>query len=124
MSHSRGSAPKPSSEAFWWSLFSAGGVLGALFIPVIVVITGFLLPTDDRVAAVGRYDHLRATVGWWPVRIVLFGVIALCFFHCMHRIRHTLMDLGLRGLDTLLKLICYGGAFLGTAIAAVILLGL
>ncbi len=36
---------KRSNEAFWWSLFAAGGVLAALFVPVLVVMTGFVLPS-------------------------------------------------------------------------------
>ena len=35
---------KRSSEAFWWALFSAGGVMAALFVPAFVIVTGFLLP--------------------------------------------------------------------------------
>ena len=94
-----------SSEAFWWALFSAGGVMAALFVPAFVLVTGFIAPGDGDVAA-----RVAAAVGWWPVRIVLFGVIGLSLFHCAHRIRHTLMDLGMRRASGLLRLPCYGGA--------------
>ena len=33
-----------SREAFWWSLFSAGGVLAALFLPAIILVEGVLDP--------------------------------------------------------------------------------
>ena len=110
-----------SNEAFWWSLFSAGGVLAALFLPAIVVATGFLLPTEDAVAATDRYRQLRSLVGWWPVRIVFFVVLFLSFFHCAHRIRHTLMDLGLRRFEHVLKAVCYLSAAAGVFAAAVVL---
>ncbi|MDE2975522.1 MAG: fumarate reductase subunit D [Gemmatimonadota bacterium] len=112
---------KRSSEAFWWALFSAGGVMAALFVPAFVIVTGFLLPSGDAAAAAERAAGFAGVVGRWPVRVVLFGVIALSFFHCGHRIRHTLMDLGLRRFSGPLKLPCYGGALAGTVWAAMLL---
>ncbi|MES4792526.1 MAG: fumarate reductase subunit D, partial [Chloroflexota bacterium] len=29
-----------SNEAFWWSLFSAGGVISAFLLPITILITG------------------------------------------------------------------------------------
>ncbi len=110
-----------SNEAFWWSLFSAGGVMSALFIPAIILVTGFLLPTTDSPRAVEHYEHVSSSVGWWPVSIVLLVVISLSMFHCVHRIRHVLMDFGLRRFDLVLMIICYGGAFSGTLATAFLL---
>ena len=42
-------------------------------------------------------------------------------FHCVHRIRHFLMDFGLRRFDLQLMIICYGGAFSGTLATAFLL---
>lgn len=109
-----------SNEAFWWSLFAAGGVLGALFIPVLVLLTGFWLPTADPVEAAEHYTHLVELLGRWPVKILLIAVIGLSCFLCAHRIRHTLMDLGLRGHARAISLACYGAAILG-ALASVLL---
>ena len=102
-------------------MFSAGGVMAALFIPAIVLTTGFLLPTEDATVAAERYQQLNGAAGWWPVKIVLFGVISLSMFHCAHRIRHTLMDLGLRAFTGLLMLICYIAALAGTVVCSIIL---
>jgi fumarate reductase subunit D len=53
----------------------------------------------------------------------LFAVIALFLWHGMHRIFHNLHDFGVRtGTGT--KLVCYGLAFLGTAVSAYALLAL
>ena len=110
-----------SNEAFWWSLFSTGGVAAALFVPAIVMTTGFLLPTTDVDLATNRFKQLHDVVSLWPVRIVLFMVLFLSFFHCAHRVRHTLMDLGLRRLERWLMSFCYAGALAGTIVAATVL---
>ncbi len=112
---------KRSNEAFWWSLFSAGGVMAALFVPASIVVTGLVLPVRG---GEDSYETVHGLVSWWPVRIVLFGVVFLTMFHCAHRIRHILMDFGLRAASTPLAVICYGGALTGTVIAAYLVLGL
>ena len=118
----RGGRPaRHSGEAFWWALFSAGGVLAALFVPAFVIVTGFLLPTGDEAVAAERASAFAQAVGWWPVKVALLGVITLSLFHCAHRIRHTLMDVGLRRHSGVLKLPCYGGALAASAWAAWVL---
>ena len=116
---------KKSTEACWWSLFSAGGLMAALFLPVLVVLCGVVLPWQsgeyDRRAA---YEHIHGLVTWWPVRLVLAGVIALSFFHVAHRIRHLLTDLGWRRHTAPLSLVCYGGAIAGAATAVWLILTL
>ena len=95
--------------------------MAALFVPAIILSTGFLLPTDNAADAAVRYAQFHGTVGRWPVRLVLFAVIFLTFFHCAHRLRHTLIDLGLRRLSSLLAPICYSAALAGSIVAAIIL---
>ena len=119
-----GGSTRPSGEAFWWAIFSAGGVMAALFVPAFVLATGFLLPSGDAGAAVESTQRLAALAGWGPVKIALLGVIALSLFHCAHRIRHTLMDLGMRRFAGLLKLPCYGGALAGSVWLALVLWGI
>ena len=109
-----------SNEAFWWSLFSAGGVMAALFVPAIIVVTGFVLPFAGE-AEPPAYADVHGTLSMWIVRLALFGVVMLCFFHCAHRVRHILLDLGFRGSPRTLSACCYGGALLGSGLAAVVL---
>lgn len=116
-----GRPARPSDEAFWWTIFSAGGVMAALFVPAFVLVTGFLLPSGDAGAAAAGAGQLAEAAAWWPVKLVLAGVITLSLFHCAHRIRHTLMDLGLRRFTGFLKLPCYGGALAGSVWAAMVL---
>ena len=113
-----------SNEAFWWSLFSAGGVMAALFVPACILASGFLLPTHDPNTATSQYKAVHEAVAWWPVRIVLCIVMCLSFFHCAHRVRHTLVDLGLRNADRALIFICYGAALAVSIATGVILYSL
>lgn len=117
MNQSNHSVRGPSSEALWWALFSAGGVMAALFVPAIIFVTGFLLPSDPDTA----YERIHGVVSWWPVRIVLVGVLVFSFFHCAHRVRHTLMDLGLRDQEAALKWLCYGAALAGSVVTVVMI---
>jgi fumarate reductase subunit D len=55
------------------------------------------------------------------VKLVLFGVIALPFFHWAHRFKFTLVDIGLRKISLLLSVLCYGGAISATVVTAIIL---
>ena len=48
---------RPSNEPFFWAMFSAGGVIVALLMPVLIIITGFLVP-----AGVVEFEQPRRTV--------------------------------------------------------------
>jgi len=104
-------------EPFWWGLFSAGGVVAAFFVPAHVLLQGIAVPLDWIPDAP---ELLRL----WPVRLYLFVLISLPLFHWAHRFYFTLIDIGLKPLRAPLALLCYGGAFAGTGIAAWILLRL
>lgn len=112
---------KHSNEAFWWSLFSAGGVVSALCLPALVIITGLILPAQNAEMGRSAYEHIFDIVSWWPVRLVLFGVIFLSFFHAAHRIRHIVMDLGWRHATAPLSIMCYAGAVAGTGVAGYVI---
>ncbi len=115
---------KKSNEAFWWSLFSAGGVASAMFMPALVVVVGVVLPNQYLDNPRVSYEHLFGLITWWPVRLLLLGVIGFSFFHAGHRIRHVMVDLGWRSQTAPLSLVCYGGALAGAATAAWIILTL
>ena len=88
-------------------------------LPALVVVTGFALPywIGDSAEASAQ---LEETLSSWLVRLPLMAVIGLSFFHCGHRIRHTLTDMGVRTAPALLWVVCYGGAMAGTAAAVMI----
>jgi succinate dehydrogenase subunit D len=109
-----------SNEPLWWGPFSAGMMIGALCVPAMIVITGFLLPwlrPHDAEAARRLINH--------PLTLLLlFVVISLSFFHWAHRFRYILFDLGLKGGRTAIAVLCYGAAVVGTVAAAAIALHL
>jgi len=115
-----------SSEAFWWSLFMAGAGVAALLVPVHIVLTGIAAPLGWVSAEAFSYERMRALVSHPLAKLYLFVLIALPFFHCAHRIRHTLYDLGLglRKYQTPIAVLCSGAAIIGTVAAGVILLSI
>ncbi len=90
-------------------------------LPALVVVTGFALPYWIGDTSEAAYGQLEETLSAWFVRLPLMAVIGLSFFHCGHRIRHTLTDMGVRAAPALLWVVCYGGAMAGTAAAMIIL---
>jgi fumarate reductase subunit D len=113
-----------SNAPIFWVLFGAGGMLAALIGPALVLITGIAAPLGTGLPAdLLGYARLAALArnGWG--KACLFMVIALFAWHAMHRIFHSLHDLGLRS-GALAKLACYGGALTVTVVIAVGLLSL
>ena len=108
---------KASNEAFWWSLFSAGGMVAALLVPVHIVLNGIAEPLGWV-----SVDHVRSLASHPLTKLYLFILFALPFFHCAHRFRHTLYDTGLRAYQTPIAVLCYGAAMIGTLAAGAILL--
>ncbi len=101
-----------SNEPFWWSLFSAGGVVAALLIPITIVLTGIAVPAGWISA-----EGLRHLVGHPLTRLYLFLLISLPMFHWAHRFRYVAVDLGLKRWAGTLTIACYGAAVLATVTA-------
>lgn len=111
---------RQSDEAFFWTLFSAGGVVAALLIPIQLFLFGLAIPLGWVQTPI--YEHLIALVHMPLVRIYLFILCALPLFHWAHRFRFTLYDgLKVKHLNEIIFVFCYGGALLGTIIAGYLL---
>jgi len=107
---------RSSSEPILWTLFSAGGVVAALLVPVHLFLFGVALPLGWLRAP--SYEHLMALAQLWPVRIYLFLLCSLPLFHWAHRFRYTLYDgLRVKHLNEVIFTLCYGGAVAGTLLA-------
>jgi fumarate reductase subunit D len=103
-----------------WLLFSAGGVVAALFLPVLMLLVGIAFPLG--LISVPDYDDVHGLLSHPLTLLVLFGVFALSLFHWAHRFRYGLQDgLQIKQLDKLLAGLCYGIALAGTAVAAYLL---
>ncbi len=99
-------------EPLLWLLFSGGGVMAAVFLPILVVLFGLAIPLG---LVQPDYDQLHAVVSHWLTRLVVLGLFVLMLFHWAHRFRYTLHDgLQLRRLDAPIAVLCYGGALAGS----------
>jgi fumarate reductase subunit D len=105
-----------SNEPIWWSLFSAGGVVAAFFMPITIVITGIAVGGGWITA-----NELLKLAVHPLARLYLFVLISFPLFHWAHRFRFVAVDLGLKGAGQILAVTCYGMAILGTALAALFL---
>ena len=102
---------KVCEEPFWWSLFGAGGVLSAFFLPVLLFLTGIAFPLGWLEAP--THEHLQSLIQPLISRLLLFGIITFSMFHWAHRFRFTLEDgLQLKRYDSLISVACYGTAIL------------
>jgi len=107
-------------EPLLWLAFSGGGVVSAVFLPVLVILFGLAIPLG---LVRPDYDHLHAVFSYWLIRLVMLGLLVLMLFHWAHRFRYTLHDgLHLKKLEAPLAVLCYGGAVVGSLAALVIIL--
>jgi fumarate reductase subunit D len=105
-------------EPFLWTLFSGGGVLAAFFAPVMLFALFLALPLSHAPS----YGALHALVAMPVVRLFLFVVCSVPLFHWAHRFRYTLYDgLQIKHLNEFIDILCYGGAVVGTLLAALLL---
>lgn len=100
---------KRSNDPPFWLLFSAGGMLSALILPVLIVLLGFVLPAGE--VSLERVVDVFENVF---IRIIVVIVASLAFWHAAHRIRFTLVHTGLHGLATPVTVASYGAALAGT----------
>jgi fumarate reductase subunit D len=103
-----------------WLLFSAGGVMAALFLPMLVFLFGLAFPLAW--ISPPEYDDLHGLMRNPLTLVALFVVLTLSLFHWAHRFRYTLYDgLQIKHLNELIAVLCYGGAVVGTMAVAYLL---
>jgi fumarate reductase subunit D len=103
-----------SNKPLLWLPFAAGGLVAALLTPVLIVITGVLVPLGILHL---RYETIAAFAHNPFGKLMLFGAVALPTWHAAHRLRMTAHDLGLGG-GVAIKAACYGTAALLILVAA------
>ena len=101
---------KRSNAPVFWALFGAGGMLSALFGPMLVFITGVAVPTGWLLPGdLLSYSRMLAFAQHWAGKAFVFAVIALFIWHAAHRLLKSLHDVGIHpGMAA--KGLCYGGA--------------
>jgi fumarate reductase subunit D len=106
-----------SNEPLLWLLFSAGGVVAAMLIPIHLFLFGLAFPLGWLSGP--SYHGLLELVRHPFTRLYLFVLCTLSLFHWAHRFRYTLYDgLQIKHLNELINTFCYGGAVLGTVLTA------
>jgi fumarate reductase subunit D len=105
-----------SNEPLWWGMFSAGGQISAF---LTVLLTGLAVPLG-LISAEGLFHLVHHPLA----RLYLFALIWLSLFHGAHRTKTTFTELGMKGAQGLLAFLLYGGAIVGTVLAAVFLIRL
>ncbi|MDJ0865033.1 MAG: fumarate reductase subunit FrdD [Myxococcota bacterium] len=113
-----------SNEPVFWVLFGAGGVLTALLLPVLILIVGIAVPLGMLPAESLDYSRMMALASSPVGKLAIFAVISLTLWHAMHRVLHTLHDLGIQNEALVFKLMTYGLAFVGTGVTAYVLAGI
>jgi fumarate reductase subunit D len=107
-------------EPFLWLAFSTGGVLAALFLPMLLFLLGVVFPLGWITPP--DHDHLMAVAGHPATVVIVFIVCVLSLLHWAHRFRYTLYDgLQIKHLNELVAVLCYGGALAGSAAAGYVL---
>jgi fumarate reductase subunit D len=109
-----------SNKPLLWLPFAAGGLVAAFIIPVLILVTGVLVPLGFLHLPYARvFAFAHNPLG----KLILFGVVALSAWHAAHRLRMTVHDLGLGG-GLAVRFICYGSAWLLIAVSAAALLAI
>jgi succinate dehydrogenase subunit D len=112
---------KFTAEPFVWLLFTSGGMVAALVLPVLLLLFGVLFPLGWITPP--DHDQMLEVLRNPLVRLGLLGVCALALVHAAHRIRFTVdHGLKLQRYDALIATACYGGAALVSVFAAHLLL--
>jgi len=105
-----------SHKPIIWAPFAAGGTFSAFFSPVLILITGILVPLGLLSADVLSYSRAHDFAHGWIGKIILFAFVALPAWHAAHRLRITVHDFGIRA-DILVAVVVYIAAAIATVVA-------
>jgi fumarate reductase subunit D len=114
---------KRSNAPVFWLMFGAGGMLSALFGTALVFITGIAAPVGLMGTGLMSYPRMLAFSQNWIGKGFLFAVIMFFAWHAVHRIYHSLHDVGVP-LNAFTKLLCYGTAAVITLVGLFALLSI
>ena len=113
---------KRSNEPIFWSIFGAGGMLVAIFVPVLIALSFFItkIPEGEQINA--AKSSIDAAFAWFTYSgfgsFICFLTISGCVWHALHRVYHGMHDLTIH-VNFAHQLSCYGLAFIISLIALV-----
>lgn len=109
-----------SSEAIFWSLFAAGGVLAALLMPITILSIGILGPLEwEWFAKATSFTGIQDLLNFPLIRVITAIVLTLISMHAVHRIRHLIIDMHVPLHPSLVAFIAYTAAFAVAGLIAV-----
>ncbi len=73
-------------EPMWWALFSAGGMVAALLIPVHIFLNNVAVPLGWISANATAYTAMSRMVGNPLVKVYLVVLLVPTLFHVAHRL--------------------------------------
>jgi fumarate reductase subunit D len=115
---------KRSNAPVFWLLFGAGGMLSALLGTMLVFITGIAVPLGWPLRSdLMSHGRMLALAQNGLGKLFIFAVVSLFAWHAVHRIFHSLHDLGVHT-GTAAKLVCYGTALVITLVVGASLLSI
>jgi fumarate reductase subunit D len=113
---------KDRTEPFWWGMFSAGGMVAALLVPVHILIDGLAVPLGLVDSEILGYERMRELLTHPLFKLYLFVLLVPPLYHAAHRVRFSLYELGMREFRISMDVLCYGAAVAGTIGVAYLLL--
>jgi fumarate reductase subunit D len=113
----------PRLEPMFWGLFSAGGFVAALLVPVHVAILGIAyaagwLPKDAL-----SYERILGLARHPITKLYLLALVSLPLFHWAHRFRYAVHhQFGFHGGKRVAATACYGTAIVGTLLTVLVII--
>lgn len=89
---SRRTWPGKSAEPFSWMVFGAGGMVGAIAMPVLVAAFGLLVPIVVLAGGPDGFDRVRGLLTNPVVVVLALAALGSVLWHAAHRLYHTLHD--------------------------------
>ena len=107
---------RDKTEPFWWGMFAAGGMVAAMLIPMHLFINGLASHLGLAGSDVNGYEAMRELISHPLAKLYFLIMTVMPLYHAAHRIRFTIYELGVR--VSAISYLCYGGALVGTGLAA------
>ena len=103
-------------------MFSVGGMVAALLVPIHIFLDGLAVPLGLLDASAGDFGRMQSLIANPFIKLYLFVLVVLPLYHAAHRIRFSLYELGFRKFSMLIDMLCYGGAVSATVVVLFVLL--
>lgn len=101
----------------FWGLFSLGGFVVALLLPIFIIMNNLAYAFAFVPADAITYSGTLAWIASPIAKLVLVVIVGGSLFHAMHRIKYVLYDFGAARHKAVIEPVVYGIAAVGTVAA-------